>query len=197
MNETHMDRQIGPANLDGESALMRIAELARKLGSIWVCDEAVELAERMAEGRFYVACIGQFKRGKSTLLDALVGERILPVGVLPVAAVPTVIRYGTSRSARVRFRAGPWKAIAPEQLRQYVSEEDNPENMKGVVGVEVLCPNPLLAGGMSFVDTPGLGSVFAGNTAATQAFVPYIDAALVVVGADPPIAGKNWRWPWM
>jgi len=52
-------------------------------------------------------------------------------------------------------------------------------------------PSPLLSSGMCFVDTPGLGSVFTGNTATTQAFIPHIDAALVVVGADPPIAGEE------
>jgi hypothetical protein len=93
----------------------------------------------------------------------------------------------------VRLQGGTWKDIAPEELTQYVSEEDNPENTKGVVGVEVFCPSPLLAYGMSFVDTPGLGSVFAENTAATQAFVPHIDAAIVVVGADPPIAGEELK----
>ena len=44
---------------------------------------------------------------------------------------------------------------------------------------------------MCFVDTPGLGSVFTGNTAATQAFIPHIDVALVVIGADPPLAGEE------
>jgi hypothetical protein len=44
---------------------------------------------------------------------------------------------------------------------------------------------------MCLVDTPGLGSVFTGNTAATEAFIPHIDAALVVVGADPPLAGEE------
>ncbi len=44
---------------------------------------------------------------------------------------------------------------------------------------------------MCFVDTPGLGSVFSGNTAATHAFLPHIDAAMVVIGADPPIAGDE------
>jgi GTPase Era involved in 16S rRNA processing len=60
-----------------------------------------------------------------------------------------------------------------------------------VDGAEVLVPNALLSSGMCFVDTPGLGSVFTGNTATTQAFIPHIDAALVVVGADPPIAGEE------
>jgi len=44
---------------------------------------------------------------------------------------------------------------------------------------------------MCFVDTPGLGSVFTGNTAATHAFIPHVDAALVVIGADPPLAGEE------
>jgi hypothetical protein len=76
-------------------------------------------------------------------------------------------------------------------LKEYVTEELNPENKKAVDGAEVFVPSPLLSSGMCFVDTPGLGSVFTGNTATTQAFIPHIDAALVVVGADPPIAGEE------
>ena len=154
-------------------------------------EEATSLADRLKEGRFYVACIGQFKRGKSTLLNALVGDCVLPTGVVPITTVPTVVRYGETRRARVRFQGGTWTDVAPEELMQYVSEEHNPENAKGVAGVEAFVPSPLLADGMCFVDTPGLGSIFAGNTAATQAFVPHIDAAIIVVGADPPIAGEE------
>ena len=174
-----------------ESALSRLAEIAGELGSDRVSEDARSLAERLAEGRLYVACVGQFKRGKSTLLGALVGDRVLPAGVLPITAVPTVIRWGRSRSARVRFRGGTWADIAPEELTRYVTEEFNPENTKDVAGVEVFVPSPLLADGMCLVDTPGLGSVFAGNTAATRAFIPHVDAAIVVVGADPPIAGEE------
>jgi len=174
-----------------EVSLRRLAELAQGLGSDHALDDARNLADRMSEGRFYVACIGQFKRGKSTVLGALLGDRVLPTGVLPITAVPTVIRYGRTKSARVRFRGGTWADIAPTDLSQYVSEEHNPENTKGVVAVEVFVHSPLLAEGMCLVDTPGLGSVFAGNSAATQAFVPHIDAAIVVVGADPPIAGEE------
>jgi len=72
-----------------------------------------------------------------------------------------------------------------------VTEDLNPENKKAVDGAEVFVPSLLLSSGMCFVDTPGLGSVFTGNTATTQAFIPHIDAALVVVGADPPIAGEE------
>lgn len=176
---------------DGEDRLLRIAILAEKLNIQQVARDARSGAERIAEGRFYVACVGQFKRGKSTLLNALVGERILPSAVIPVTAVPTVLRFGERREARVRIREGEWAGIDLADVEDYVTEARNPENGKGVTALEVFIPSPLLYAGMCLVDTPGLGSVFAGNAAATQEFVPQIDAAIAVIGADPPIGGDE------
>jgi hypothetical protein len=178
-------------NSHGESALLRLAELAEEFDAERVASEARSVAERVSEGRFYVACIGQFKRGKSSVLNALVGESVLPTGVVPVTAVPTIIRYGSRAAARVRFEASGWTDIPAKTVEEYVSEEKNPENAKHVAALEIFVPSRLLATGMCFVDTPGLGSVFTGNTAATQAFIPHIDAALVVIGADPPLAGEE------
>ena len=177
--------------MDGSSCLLRLVELAQELGDEPVAEEARELAARVSEGRFYVACVGQFKRGKSTLLNALVGHEVVPTGFIPVTAVPTVIRFGDKLHARVRMRDASWRDVTMPDLKEYVTEELNPENKKGVDGAEVFVPSDLLSSGMCFVDTPGLGSVFTGNTATTQAFIPHIDAALVVVGADPPIAGEE------
>ena len=179
------------AGVDGATRLLELAALAAQLESELVAIEANELAERLAEGRFFVACVGQFKRGKSTLIGALIGESILPTGFVPVTAVPTVIRYGSTRSARIRAADGTWREIALHELEEYVSEEHNPENIKQIAGAEVFVPSRLLATGMCLVDTPGLGSVFSGNTATTQAFIPHIDAALVVTGSDPPLAGEE------
>jgi Dynamin family len=179
------------SGLDGATALLRLAALAEEFGAQRLGDEARELAARVSEGRFYVACLGQFKRGKSTLINALVGKPVLPVGFVPVTAVPTVVRFGEASKARIQTRDGSWRAIPVAELKLYVTEEHNPENALGVNGAEVFVPSPLLSGGMCLVDTPGLGSVFTGNTAATHQFVPHIDAALVVVGADPPLAGEE------
>jgi hypothetical protein len=71
-----------------------------------------------------------------------------------------------------------------------VSEGANPDNRKGVLAVEVFMPSPLLEKGMCLVDTPGLGSVFGSGATATRAFIPHVDAAIVVLGADPPL-GKE------
>jgi GTP-binding protein EngB required for normal cell division len=185
------DWGVPPENSRGELTLLRLAELAKEFGAEQIATDARSVAERVSEGRFYVACIGQFKRGKSSVLNALVGDNVLPTGVVPVTAVPTIVRFGSRAAARVRFEAGGWTDIPVKTVDEYVSEEKNPENAKHVAALEIFVPSPLLATGMCFVDTPGLGSVFTGNTAATQAFVPHIDAALVVIGADPPLAGEE------
>ncbi len=176
------------AEAEPDSALHALAGLALEAGAEDVAADAAALAERVREGRFHVAVVGQFKRGKSTLVNALVGDAVLPSGVVPVTAIVTVVRHGPRRLARVRLGDGGWREVDPSDLAAFVSEEGNPGNAKGVAGVEVFVPSPLLASGMCLVDTPGLGSVFAGGTAATRAFVPHVDAALVVLGADPPIS---------
>ena len=132
-------------------ALRRLAAIAEQLGENSITADLAQLIARLNEGRFFVACVGQFKRGKSTLLNALVGEEILPTGVVPVTTVPTVLRYGEQLAARVLINA-TWQTIRPDTLSQYVSEELNPENNKRVEGVEVFLPSPLLASGMCPAD---------------------------------------------
>ena len=174
-----------------EAALNRLAEIAVALDARSISRDAHDLASRLKDGRFYLACVGQFKRGKSTLLNALVGERLLPAGITPITSVPTIVRYGAPKGARIRLRDNEWREVDPATIVDYVSEESNPENHRGIAAVEVFCPSLLLASGMCLVDTPGLGSVFSENTATTEEFLPHIDAAIIVLGSDPPIAGAE------
>ena len=174
-----------------ERDLNRLADLAAEFGAEHLALTTRLIAGRVSEGRFFVACVGQFKRGKSTLLNALVGQAILPAGVLPVTSFPTILRYGTSLGARLRLAASGLKDIPANEVEEYISESKNPENRKVVEALEIFVPCPLLASGMCLVDTPGLGSVFAGNTKATRDFIPQMDAILFVLGADPPISGEE------
>ena len=177
---------------DGTDAdLQVLASVANDADLPLIAQAASALGERLVGGRFFVACVGQFKRGKSTVLNALVDARVLPVGVTPVTSAVTILRYGVERRATVSYVAGPSEAIPVENIALYVAEEHNHENVRGVAVVEVFLPAAILASGLCLVDTPGTGSVFGGNTAATRAFVPHIDAALVVLGADPPISGDE------
>lgn len=176
-----------PLNVEG-AGLLRVAELAEGFGAYEIAAAARTAAERTSEGRFHVACVGQFKRGKSTLLNALVERPVLPMGIAPVTSVPTLIRYGRSPSARVRLQGGGWTKIPLDAVERYVSAEKNPENRLLVEALEIFLPSPRLEKGMCLVDTPGLGSVFLGHSAATRKFIPHIDAAIIVIGADPPLS---------
>jgi hypothetical protein len=191
MSQAGASLHAAAPSLDEDMRLHELARLAGEAAAPEIAADARALAERIAEGRFYLACVGQFKRGKSTLLNALVGEPVLPVGVIPVTAVVTILRHGAARGACVHRLDGGCQEIALAEVAAYVTEDRNPGNEKGVASVEIFLPAPLLATGMCLVDTPGLGSVFAANTAATRAFVPHTDAALVVLGADPPISGEE------
>ena len=176
---------------DAASRLRPLAAVATQLELTTLSAEVQAFAERVAAGLFYVACVGQFKRGKSSLLNALAAGAQLPTGVVPVTSVVTIVRYGRERHADVYLRSGDHKRVSIDELPAYVTESENPQNEKGVAVAEVFVPSELLASGMCLVDTPGIGSVSIENTAATEAFVPHIDAALVVLGSDPPISADE------
>lgn len=93
---------------DTGSSLSDLARLARAAGAEPLAREADALRERVREGRFYVACVGQFKRGKSALINALVGQPLLPTGVVPVTSVVTMVRHGAQVAARLRFGDREW-----------------------------------------------------------------------------------------
>ncbi|MGH7532988.1 MAG: dynamin family protein [Gemmatimonadales bacterium] len=174
---------------DPDEILARVGGIARAHGVSAVAEEADALRARIVEGRCYVACVGQFKRGKSTLINALVGSAAVPTGVVPVTSVPLVVRYGPP-SARVRFD-GTWEAVAPDRVAGLVTETGNPGNVRAVRGAEVFTPSPLLQQGLCLVDTPGLGSTSGANDAATRDVLPRIDAALLVTGPEPPITADE------
>jgi len=180
-----------PALLEGAQGLLA------DLGAEYRPDrERLEaLAARLASGRFHLAVLGQFKRGKSTLLNALLGEGVLPTAVVPLTAIPTFIRSGEARAVEVVPLDDRPRETHPAEdaealralLAAYVTETHNPANERNVSYVEITHPSPLLRQGVVLVDTPGIGSTFRHNTEATLNFLPQCDAALFLVSADPPI----------
>lgn len=152
------------------------------------------LKERLLQERFHLAVLGQFKRGKSTLLNALLGAELLPTAVLPLTAIPTFLLWGPETRARVFYHKGHSEEVyfpniedLTSFLSQLVTEAGNPHNHKEISRVEVYYPCPLLQEGVVLIDTPGIGSTFRHNTEVTLNFLPQCDAALFLVSADPPV----------
>ncbi|HTU83528.1 MAG TPA: dynamin family protein [Candidatus Acidoferrales bacterium] len=148
---------------------------------------ARELSEQIPSDLLNLVVVGQFKRGKSALVNALLGADLMPTGALPLTGLATVIRDGGAAAVEVRTReARQARAIAPADIRLFVTEEHNPHNVLGVERVDVVWPSERLRG-IALFDTPGIGSLHRHNTAAARATLPRADAAILVVGPDPPI----------
>jgi GTP-binding protein EngB required for normal cell division len=158
-------------------------------------ERAETLRCRLEHQRFQLAVLGQFKRGKSTFINALLGAPLLPIAVIPLTAVPVFISWRSHALVRVRFADRrvdeEISTDDPHAIRQFlfrfVSEEANPRNELGVDRVDLFYPSPLLATGLILIDTPGVGSTFRHNTEAALRVLPESDAAIFVVSVDPPI----------
>jgi GTP-binding protein EngB required for normal cell division len=185
------------ASVDFQLLLGEAIKKIEGLGAEFLTDKdrLLSLRSRLEEGRFHLAVLGQFKRGKSTLLNALLGQALLPTSVVPLTAIPTFLEYGSDLHIRVCYQdEKPVKEFRGESteeavsiLQGYVTEEGNPKNRLGVMQVEILHPASILQHGLVLIDTPGIGSTFTHNTEATLSFLPQCDAALFVVSADPPL----------
>ena len=170
---------------------LALRRLASEAGYASLAQELEALESRAQEGRFYAAVVGQYKRGKSTLVNALLGEPLLPTGVEPVTSVVTLLRHAAEPRVTVHYRHAPPAEITAARLSDFVTEAGNPGNSRSVMVVEIGWPSPLLASGLCLVDTPGVGSIFEANGRETHRFVPHVDAALLVLGADPPISAAE------
>jgi GTP-binding protein EngB required for normal cell division len=138
-----------------------------------------------------VAVLGQFKAGKSSFLNGLIGRDVLPVNVLPATAVITRIGHGPAERAFARHLAGRIEEIPLEDLPEFVTEQRNPGNAKEVSIVDVELPALEDFRGMRFVDTPGLGSVFAHNTKVSMDWLPRVGGALVAVSVNHPLSEQD------
>lgn len=147
-----------------------------------------DLMVKLAEDRFTLAVLGQFNRGKSSLMNAIMGRQILPTGVLPLTSAITVLRFGSCERLVIERKGWSLPETAPfSALPNYVTQQGNPGNEKKVERVYVELPLPFLRRGLEFVDTPGVGSAVDANTATTMEFLPRCDAALFVTSVDTPL----------
>lgn len=147
-----------------------------------------DLREKLAAHAFNLVVAGEFKRGKSSLINAMLGADLLPTGVVPLTSVVTRLQYGEAPTVRVTFEKGETRAVALEALPDYVTEKANPKNAKGVREVAVAYPADWLKGGINLVDTPGIGSLHRHNTDVTYQYLPRADAVILVASVDQPMS---------
>jgi len=171
------------------NAVRVTAQALREDGATEATSPYHDLLVRLAEDRFNLAVVGQFKRGKSTLMNAIIGRDLLPTGVLPLTSAIIALCYGPRE--RVLLRRQGWareQEIQLGELADYVTERGNPGNEKGLSEARVELPLRFLRRGLYFIDTPGVGSAQHENTATTLAFLPQADAVIFVTSVEAPLS---------
>ncbi len=180
-----------PGKVDKRMRLIRLLEsLTQSLSPSFpdLIPHSVNVASKLRDNKFNLVVVGQFKRGKSTLVNALVGDDILPTAVVPLTSIITILRYGSEEKITVAFAGDVSEVITREQLPDFVTEKRNPNNLKKVESVHIALPCSFLEGGVQLVDTPGVGSIYAHNTDAANHFLPESDATIFLMTADQPLS---------
>lgn len=149
------------------------------------------LIDKLRQNRFNLVVLGAFKRGKSTLINALLGEAVLPTAIVPLTSTVTILGYGERLTIKVFFKNGQTREITQSELVDYITEKGNPRNHKGVREVEITYPSEYLRDGVRIIDTPGVGSVYSHNTEVAYNYLPQVDAAIFVVSVDPPLSAAE------
>lgn len=154
-----------------------------------------DLARRLQAARrtlddpgIHVVIAGEFKKGKSSLVNALIGATVCPVDDDAATAVPTYIRYGEQVQAELLHDGEPVRSepIPFEQAREYIVQDafGRADPAARPAGVLVRLPRSMLAGGLVIVDTPGVGGLGSAYAAASLAAISMADAVVFVTDAS-------------
>lgn len=171
----------------------QVHALVGRLGRPELAERLATQADRWGEPSLTVIFAGDIKRGKSSLLNAVLDRTgLLPVDADVATAVHLVVRHGAEERVLVH-RSGEEGAIDTEELS--VDRLEDVASMKGtasartgVTEVEVLLPQPLLERGLVLVDTPGVGGMTRGHQDITMAALQRADVLVFTLSAQEPIA---------
>lgn len=149
------------------------------------------IVDRLELTRFEIAFFGRVSSGKSSLLNRILEQDVLPVGVTPVTAVTTRLMFGPAARAVACFADRGPENFELARLAEFATEQHNPANRKQVTRIVVELPGPRPQDGIVYVDTPGLGSLATAGAAETLAYLPHCDLGVVLVDAGSTLTAED------
>ncbi|MGF1520971.1 MAG: dynamin family protein [Leptolyngbyaceae cyanobacterium] len=179
------------------------ANTSGKLGLEREIEDVTLAGQNLAQGVFRLLVLGDMKRGKSTFLNALIGENLLPSDVNPCTALLTVLKYGTEKLVEIHFKDDSFPevidfstfkeryTIDPEEAKQLESRQE--EAFPNISHAVVTYPLPLLEKGVEIVDSPGLNDTEARNEL-SLGYINNCHAILFVMRATQPCTLAERRY---
>jgi hypothetical protein len=179
------------------SDVQQLADIARRFDADDLVDEADALLIRFMERRFTLAVLGEFKRGKSTFINALLGAEVLPADILPTTATVNRVTFGLRPAVELHFHdeERPPEAVPVDALSATVTKltEGSGAVAATIREAVVSWPVRFCKNDVDIVDTPGLSDE-AAMTTVTMRLLPEVDAAIFVVMADSPFSETEGRF---
>jgi replication fork clamp-binding protein CrfC len=179
---------INQAELAGDNSSGKLS-LTRDI------EDITAASKNLSKGVFRLLVLGDMKRGKSTFLNALIGENLLPSDVNPCTAVLTILRYGAEKKVTIHFNDGKYPqqldfqsfkykyTIDPAEAKKL--EQEQKQAFPDVDYAVVEYPLTLLEKGIEIVDSPGLNDTEARNEL-SLGYVNNCHAILFVMRASQP-----------
>jgi GTPase Era involved in 16S rRNA processing len=171
-----------------------VAESARRQGATETLHRLTGAEQRLRDGTLCVVVCGEFKRGKSSLLNALLDLHpgLLPEGPQVMTSVVTTLRYGPELLVTVTRDDGTGEPelveIPPGELARYVTEDENSGNYLQVREVDIQLKNDHLEAGLVLVDTPGIRGIYDGHWLVTQAVLEEANAIVFITDVTEPLS---------
>ncbi|MBV9946618.1 MAG: dynamin family protein, partial [Myxococcales bacterium] len=163
-------------------AIRGLTDVATALGTKSLRDRVDrELVRKLEEDRFHLVVVGEFNHGKTTFVNALLGEHVLPVGVTPTTAAIHHIRWAVRPEATVVATNGDRRSIPFEEAKRFAV--GGGASAEEVDHLEIGYPAPLLEERILLVDTPGVNDLSLQRADITYSYIPRADAVLFLLDA--------------
>ena len=175
------------ASLDERKAAIRgvLVDLGAAAEAVGLHSVARDVREarlpKLDEERFTIVVLGEFNHGKSTFVNSLLGQDVLPTGITPTTASINHVVYAPNPTARVVFTSGESRNLDPSQLKEWVTVAGG--HASEVAYVELGFPSELLTNNVVLVDTPGVNDLNEQRAEVTYGYVPRADAVVFLLDA--------------
>lgn len=164
------------------SRFQQLAEVADAVGMVTLArDIRTTRIPKLESERFHLVVLGEFNHGKSTFVNALLGQDVLPVGITPTTASINHVVYSPTITARAVLLGGESKALEPSQLKDWVTVAGG--RADEVAYVELGYPSDMLQNNVVLVDTPGVNDLNEQRAEVTYGYVPRADAVVFLLDA--------------